>query len=366
MRISGVHKILIFRICCLGDVVMLTPVITSLHSQFPGAEIKIASSKWVESLLRYLPDINGALLFDTPFEKGFFRRLTGSLKFIRTLRKEKFDMVFTAHRNNIFGTILFLAGIRYRLGFKESSFMTHAADYDLEASFVERHLKILKENGINAGDRSLHLVQNTEKEKIKADNNLSGSKFIVGIFPFGGSNPGTQMHIKRWEYSKYIDLIKKYTGSSEITFILFNGQLPDEKSYETSLPGNVVKLNLTFDLISICNIFVCCDTGPLFIAEGFGVSTLSIFGPSDAERIAPKSTHSGTIHRCIWKKPSCAPCYTPETAINRSNPKYWQGNTFKCHTGTHECISDISVEEVKHALDEMITNLVGSKVKHGN
>jgi hypothetical protein len=98
------------------------------------------------------------------------------------------------------------------------------------------------------------------------------------------------------------------------------------------------------------------------MAEGFSVSTLSIFGPTDARRVAPKSMSENTIHRNIWKKPFCSPCYNSVTAFDKKNSKYWQGDRFVCYTGTHECIRSISVDEVSSVLGEMINEL-GSREK---
>ena len=366
MKFQKVNKILLFRLCCIGDVAMLTPVITNLHHRFPDAEIVIAASKWIKNLLPYLPVIKRALVYDAPFEKGFIKRLTGTIKFIFSLRKEKFDMVITAHRSNIYGLILKLAGIRCRLGFEQTSFINYAVKYDEDSHFVDRHLNILTENGIEVNDWSLSLVSKTDNEKIVRQYGLTESKFIIGIFPFGGSNPGTEMNIKRWYYENYKELVYRFKDNTKgITVILMEGFLPGEKIDEEFNFNGTVKLKMTNELLSICKIFISGDTGPLYIAEGLGVSTLSIFGPSDAVKTAPKSTIPGTIHKFIWKKPYCSPCYTTNTAFDRNNQKYWNGNTFICNTGTHECIMDIAVDEVHTTLIEMIEELE-KKVKRNS
>lgn len=341
-----VKKILVFRSCCLGDVAMLTPVINNLHKAFPGAEMKIASSGWIANILPYLPFISGALVYEAPFEKSAIKKIILTLKFILKLRKEKFDLVFLSNRHNMFGLLLKLSGIRYRLGFEETKHLTHTAPYSHDLHFTERHLKILSANGIEITDSSLLLKPKRGKKEILAEYGLENSRFIIGIFPFGGSNPGTQMDIKRWDYNKYIELIKKLAVNKNNTILFFEGYIDSEK-----IPGgfeqeNIVKLKINFDLISACDIFMSGDTGPLYIAEGLGVSTLSIFGPTDADKIAPKSKAKGRINRVIWHKPGCCPCYTTVTAFNRDDTKYWHGTSFICNTGTHECISTVSADEV--------------------
>ena len=109
------------------------------------------------------------------------------------------------------------------------------------------------------------------------------------------------------------------------------------------------------ELISVCNYFISGDTGPLHIAAAFGVSTLSLFGPSDPRLVAPEnSDESKAKHMYIWSHPECSPCYTPETAINKKHSMYWKGNNFICWTGTNECIKNISIEEVFNELKYML------------
>jgi ADP-heptose:LPS heptosyltransferase len=352
--LSKINKILVFRSCCLGDVAMLTPVINNLHKAFLNAEIIIGSSKWIENILPCLPFISGAVIFDAPFKKNIFSKIWSTLSFIITLRKEKFDMAFLSNRHSFYGLILMLAGIKHRLGFDETKYLTHTAPYKHDLHFTDRHLEILTSNGIDAADSNLLLKPKRLKQDILKEYSLDPDKFIIGIFPFGGSNPGTQMDIKRWEYNKYLELVKKLSGNKECIILFFEGYIESEKINESFEQENIKKLKINFDLISACNIFMSGDTGPLYIAEGFGVSTLSIFGPTDADKIAPKSRSEGTLNTVIWHKPLCSPCYTTVTAYNRNDTKYWKGSSFICNTGTHECIKSVTVEEVYDTLINMV------------
>ena len=102
--------------------------------------------------------------------------------------------------------------------------------------------------------------------------------------------------------------------------------------------------------LSECDVFIAGDTGPLHIAAAMGINTVALFGPTDPELLKPISSENAQ-HITIWKKPYCSPCYTPVTASDRNNPKYWRGNTFICHTGTHICMKSILVEEVVSSVE---------------
>jgi ADP-heptose:LPS heptosyltransferase len=233
--------------------------------------------------------------------------------------------------------------------------------FDENIHETKRYLNILKANGLSIVNEGMKLIQRKSKEEIKKDNNLEKDKFIIGIFPFGGINPGTKMDIKKWDVKNYLRLTKLLSEQYKDSLIfLFEGSQENEKIRETNLPDNV-SVEFNFDIISICNIFVSGDTGPLYIAAGFDVSTLSLFGPSCPDLLAPLNyENSKSCHQHIWKKPECSPCYTPITSIDKNNKKYWKGNSFVCYTGTHECINDISVEEVFDKIMEMINRLKSS------
>ena len=352
---KNIKKILIFKLCCLGDIVFLTPTIINLKKNFPDAKIYLIASGWIRALKEFLPEIDEVLNYEPPFEVNIFKKIISSIKLTKLLRKEKFDLVFLGHRTNYFGLILFLSGIRYRFGFKETKFTNRNAPFDISKPEVLRYLDILESNNIKIFTRETYLKRVRNKETIKKDLSLPPEKRVIGIFPFGGVNPGTQMRIKRWgidRYEKLLKMLEEYYQGDVINLI-FEGKLEDEK-YKVS---NEFKYTYAFGTdiegISACDVFISGDTGLLHIAAAFGVSTIALFGPSNPAQLAPLQTE-GVPHITIWKHPSCSPCYTPMTAIDKSNKKYWNGNTFICNTGTLECMKDISEEEVFHHIKNII------------
>ncbi|HEY3252033.1 MAG TPA: glycosyltransferase family 9 protein, partial [Ignavibacteria bacterium] len=157
---------------------------------------------------------------------------------------------------------------------------------------------------------------------------------------------------------------KKISDENKNAAILFfEGVLENEKSrkHNLNLPENVKKMQINFDLISACDIFISGDTGPLYLAEAFGVSTLSLFGPTSPYDYAPLNNSKNSVHRFIWKKPVCSPCHTSFTAIQRENRKFWKEGVFICYTGTHECMTSITIQEVKNMIDEMIEEVTALK-----
>jgi len=334
-------------------------MISALKKEYPGSKITIISSEWIKNILQFLDGVDDVILFN-PYNKNFFSRAFSALRLIFKIRKRNIDLGITTHRNNFFGLILSLSGINYRLGFSQTKHLTHTAPFDDTIHETKRYLEILRSIGIDSNEPA-KLVQRKDKSEIRRSVGLNENDFLICLFPFGGVNPGTKMTIKRWELEKYFLLIEKISSAHpEIKLLIMEGTQPDEdlNSIKNSLPSDVIVKKINDDIISVCNIFIAGDTGPLHIASAFGVSTLAIFGPSDPRLLAPINIpDSQSINKYIWKKPYCSSCYTPQTAIQKDNSKYWRGDTFICNTGTHICIKEISVDEVFNTLSEMINKL---------
>ncbi|MFC2093745.1 glycosyltransferase family 9 protein [Bacteroidota bacterium] len=356
---NEIKKILIFKLCCFGDIIFLTPTISALKKNFPDAEISLIASPWIAALKNHLKYVEDVIIFTDVFEKNIFKKAIGTLSLIRVLRKKKFDLVFIGHRKSILGLIVKLSGIKYRLGFKETKFLNLTEKFDPNIHETERYLNVLRVNGLSTDDNKMELIQHKSKDEIKENNNIKGDKLIIGIFPFGGTNPGTEMDIKRWDIENYYSLINKLTkDSKDHLILLFEGKHINEKLTKKDFAGDVMVKSIDIDLISICDILVCGDTGPLYIADALEVSTIALFGPSDQRLVAPINyPERKNLHQYIWKKPDCSPCYTPTTSIDKRNRKYWKGNNFICNTGTHECMKEITVDEVFSKLNEMIKKL---------
>jgi ADP-heptose:LPS heptosyltransferase len=352
---DDVKKILIFKLCCFGDAVFITPVIRALKEKYPLSEITYIHSPWIKDIMPYMKHIDKTIEFDAESGKNYINKFYNALKIIFRLRREKFDLVFLGHRTSLFGFILFLSGIKYRFGFKDTKFINYSAPFDEHISEPQRYLKILQKNNVKISGIKTELKRKKEQSDIRKKLGYSENDFIIGVFPFGGINPGTDMDIKRWKLEKYFNLIDEINKEfSKIKILLFEGIMKNElinPEYETD---GYVKIKLSIDAISICNIFISGDTGPLHIAAAFDIPTLSIFGPSDPGLVAPVNVEGKEIHRFIWKKPVCSPCYTPSTAIDKKNKKYWNNKNFICFMGNVICLKEITVDEVFNVLKEML------------
>ncbi len=339
-------KILIFKLCCFGDAVFITPAIRSLRKNFPDAEIVYAHAEWIAPLMKYIPSINNTILFEDVYSKNPVKKFLGALNFIRKVRKEKFDMVLYGHRDSRLALILKLCGIKNRYGFEGTEHLTHTAIFDENKHEVYRYLDILSANGITPSIEAPRLKR-PPVDELRKKYGLDPNKQTVGIFCKGGYNPGTKMDVKRWDPENFFELTRMINHTfPEMKVLLLEGT-PEHEKFD--IPGDILaeKREINNELVALCNKYISIDTGSMHIAAAMGIPTLSIFGPSDPRLVAPMNYPGANgMHRTIQKNLSCGPCYTPLTAVDKTNTKHWKDGAFICATGTNACMRSITPEEV--------------------
>jgi lipopolysaccharide heptosyltransferase II len=348
MNLSKVKKILIVKLCCIGDVMFTTPLIRTLRKNFPQAEICYLVGKWTKDVLEKNPNINRVIIFDVPFEeKNKLSKLKYILKFIGRLRDEKFDLAINCHRSFASNIFLFLSRVKYRVGFNwhhKGFTLNKKINFDYKKHEVERYLDIARGIGLNPEDNYLEIGLSEEDRKFTEEIFLKFNprrKKSVSVFPGGGVNPKTTMLSKRWpaeNYAKLCDwIIEKYGA-----IVFFLGGKDDEsvaekiiglmKNKAINLVGKTT-FRQSAGIIESTSLFIGGDSGLLYIAAAVGTPTIALFGPSNPNLVSPL----GEKHKYIWKKVECSPCYIPETVHKRE--------FLKCND--YKCMKAITVNDVK-------------------
>ncbi|HOM90811.1 MAG TPA: glycosyltransferase family 9 protein, partial [Bacteroidia bacterium] len=116
------HKILIVQTAYIGDVILATGLIESIHQAFPEAQIDFVLRKGNESLLKNHPFVNKLYIWDK--KKNKFSNL---IKLIGQIRKERFDLVVNLQRFFSTGLIALCAKSKNKRGYDKNplSFCYH-------------------------------------------------------------------------------------------------------------------------------------------------------------------------------------------------------------------------------------------------
>jgi ADP-heptose:LPS heptosyltransferase len=88
-------------------------------------------------------------------------------------------------------------------------------------------------------------------------------------------------------------------------------------------------------ILARLSVLVSGDTGPLHIAALMGTRTLSLFGPTDPRRTAPR----GQAHALLRRDLACSPCFKRV-----------------CPLSHHDCMNGISPEEVAGEVERILNS----------
>ena len=360
MRIQP-KNILLIKLCCLGDIIFLTPTIRALRSGYPAAKITLLASSWVEELIPCIPFVDDFIRFDAPFSGSRLEKIGETLALLAKARRMKFELIVLGHRNKFFGILTRMMKPRMSVGFREAGFLTESIIFDESAHEVDRYLKFLRILGLSANgiETELRPVDSDVQfvYELHQEHGIFPKNLIFGIFPGGGENPGSSMTIKRWPPEQFVRLVDSLTERYSCAVVLAGSK--GEHELNESIRERIQNKERVFNYAGETNlrqfvalaksftVFVGGDSGPTHVAAAVGTPTVSIFGPSDPRLVAPR----GQLHRYVWKQIECSPCYTPRTVVSK---RYFRGNEFYCHTGTHACLKTLELEEVQKAIFDVI------------
>jgi lipopolysaccharide heptosyltransferase II len=344
-------KILIVKLCCIGDILFTTPAVRALRRGFPNAHLAYLVGSWSKDIIEDNPNLDEIIVYDAlAHSPSRGRAITGTFRCLRKLHQKKFDLAVIFHRTSFTGLLALLAGIPNRIGFDyhgKGRFLTRKVAYDVGKHEVDRYLDVVRSLGLStAGLWTEMQVGRKEQDyafELLRACGLKPDKKLVAILPGGGKNPGTFMPTKRWQPAKFAELADAIIEEYKVKVILVGGPSDKEVSKEVvcamqNKPIDLVGGTTFKELAAVlkgCRLFIGGDSGPLHIAASVGTPTVGIFGPSDPRLVAPR----GEKHLTVWKRISCSPCYRPDTVTTGADFS-------RCLKGTLECMSVIQVEDV--------------------
>ena len=340
---SSIKKILIMKNCCLGDILMSTPMVRELKDNFSSARIHYMVGPWSKEALKGNPHLE-RVIDHIVFLKN--RTLWNKIGRLQSLRKEKYDLLFILDTGIISMLTGFLIGAQFRVGFDlchQGFLLTHRIPRTLKDNKheVEWYLDLLRGIGLKPKTKKMEFFPSKEDERTACEffhkHRLSEKDLIIGIGPGGGINPFTTLTTKQWGKEQYASLADRLIEDFGAKIIFFGDKRDrllvktlKEKVHNKNIDATgKFGLGETAALIKKCKLFVTNDSGLMHLASAIGCPTLSIFGPSLSKYTAPL----GQEHLSIEKELSCRPCAIP-------------GETKLLHCSAHTCMNLITVEDV--------------------
>lgn len=334
------EKILIIRLSSIGDIILSYPLIIELNRKYPDCEIDYLTSTNYQKLLQPLAHLlTNIHVFDK--DRGF-----DEIKNYRTIIKNtEYDWIIDIH--NKFRSLilsLFSGAQTYRVKkyrIRRALFVQFRLDIYPETPVYQKYLNTVPVT-LNHSD-NWHLKgcnQNQILKKLKQEiPDLQSDNPTIIMFP------GARHATKRWPLKRYLELAIRTITETNCN-VIFGGDEKDAELLEnvhftsdriTNVCG---KYNLleTMCLVSLADIIVSNDSGPMHMGAAFHKHQIAIFGNTVTDfGFTPLNDRASIIEN---QGLECRPC---------SHIGYE-----KCPKKHFKCMLDIPVKKIFTNLKNLI------------
>ena len=318
-EVDGYKKILVINLMHLGDLMLVTPVLRTLRTNFPTAEIDLLADKKLSDLVVHNRWIDRCLLID---KKGVDDHLPSFIKFIMKIRAEQFDLVINLHRNERASALAAWSGAKKIVGYSKPFFSVWFDQVlpNLKAvkHQIHSHFDVLRQavgiERIDDGGLEMWIEPSIEKEMSARIEKEFGSTKVIAL------NIGASWLTKRWIDDYFAEcadrLIERGYGIAFLggpTDVEIVERCVEKMRHKDSDRLKIFTGRLTLaqvaGLLDQCVLFLTTDSGPMHIGVArnipivtmFGASPVPGFYPYDAKDIlikTPEPCHPCGKHEC--------------------------------------------------------------------
>ena len=289
-------KVLIIQLAKLGDMVCTTPMFRAVKKTYPEARITVVGNVVNKELLAGNRDVDEYIVWDKKYP----------FSILNDIKKGKFDFGcvtapgFDALSLILLANIPMISAPRIENGWSPYETRSYrllrklviAKPHRMRSYAPREYLKLLEPIGVFTDDTKKHLYY-SEKAAESVSVFIDGVDFPVGISPSAGNR------IKQWPAEKFSSVADHLSDKHKATVVIIGGPNDNEEAnvmfnhlgHDTRVINLVGRLNIeeTKAFISKLKLFISADTGPIYIAEAFGVPTIDIVGPVDENEQPPIS-----------------------------------------------------------------------------
>jgi heptosyltransferase-2 len=316
----------------LGDAVLASGMLRAIHAARTDLSVGIVVRDTFAGLFANHPAVKTVHAFAKKSNDG-------TALMIEELREREYTTVLLPHRSFRSAWIARRAGIRQRIGFRQSEaswLLTDRVDYLIAEHETVRNARLLSGTGIElTGDVILPwLVPEAEVvQRMSGRFSADGGLIVIA--------PGSVWPTKRWTIAGYAEVARRLAAAGKK--VILAGSVEERSICEEiarSVPIQGVEISAgelslaeLLALIALAEHVITNDSAPLHIAESVGTPVTTIFGPTVPEfGFGPRREHSSVVGISGL---ACRPCRIHGSRL--------------CPIGTHECMSRITADDVLNA-----------------
>ncbi len=297
-------RILVIQTASIGDVILATALLESLHRTSPGAKIDLLLKKGNDPLFSGHPFLHEVLVWDKQRRK--YRNL---IHLIRRIRKNRYDLVINIQRFLSTGLITACSGAKETIGFAKnplSRFFTRRVEHRIGSNLheVERNQALIE--GISpGGELNPRLYPRPEDEAMV-------SQWMPGLYYT--ISPASLWFTKQYPADCWAELIRSVPSGTPV-YLLGSPDDRDLCQRITDASGHPLAVNLagrlTFlqsaALMRSARMNFTNDSAPMHLAAAVDARVTAVFCSTiPGFGFGPRSTDA-LIAEISFHLP-CRPC----------------------------------------------------------
>jgi len=355
-------RILLLKFRNIGDVVLISPLISNLKAYYKEAQIDVAVNRNTESMVTLNPNLHKVIIYERVLLKKSFLliRIWKELKFFFSFKKENYDIVINLTEGDRGSIISWLIRAPVRIGYKNMNrvfkdIYTHNLPNKKLRHTVETNIDPLRELDIPIKHKKVEIYWSKDDEKLVKQKLINLKKFIH-IHP-----------VSRWLFkciadntmAQIIDFCEFELGSKVvITASSEKFEMDKVDKILDYCKSNPVNLAGKFSLSQVgalnkkSKLFIGVDTAIMHISASNNIPVLAFFGPSGADQWGPwdndlmesgytKRNGFQTMgrHRVFAESRECQPC----------------GQDGCDGTKISDCLMAMDIDLIKRNIQEMLS-----------
>lgn len=294
---APLRRVLFVRPGGLGDALLLLPVIEAFMCKFPDAEIAVLAEARNRAAFVFL---SRQVSVETYMQLGAFFRL----------RRKRYDLIIDTEQWYYLSAIYArLLKPKRLIGFETNErrrLLTDRVSYSPKDYEVNCFYRLLNPLGdcFDLSDKLPQIeIDSQIVKRTRTSFGLDEKRTKIAVFP------GASVPEKCWPTRHYIQMCTELEAM-DCQIIIVGAAL--ERSVAAEIASSISCLNLaglttleeTAAVLGCMDLLVTGDSAMLHLAASLNTSTLSLFGPTCADKWAPR----GERHASLKAQLDCMPC----------------------------------------------------------
>ena len=333
---ENIKRIIVVDLLYLGDLLFAHPFFAELRNMFPEARIDLVANSNFSEIMRVNPNLDHVYSYNKNWTTA------RSYKFAKKLKMNNYQLGINIHGNWRTALLLKLISPETSIGYGGKGrglFLDKEVEKNISGHMIEfyfdfsNELKqweklsdyfsknksnnksaIKSENKIEANSEKnnlpiLNIDKNYHEKAEKMLKNLGLNNDFVVL------NSGGSWKTKRWPKEYFAELagllaergykVLFVGGPSDTERVSYILNKIKNKEMIYNLSGKTSLLELAA-VLKKAKLMISGDTGPVHVAAAVGTNTLTIFGPSDEKKYAPRGRGKNIIIKNVGLR--CRPC----------------------------------------------------------